>query len=172
MDILMTVLRLIHIGGGIFWVGATFFTEGFLVPTVSASGPEGGRLMGRLMTQSRFPVAISVTPMLTMLSGIIMYGIDFGRRDGFAWLGTYEGLAFTIGGLAGLLTLIPVFSMLRPAGEKILEVGQKIAAAGGPPSPALLAEMASWQEKRAQGGRLTVLLMIIAVIGMATARTF
>jgi uncharacterized membrane protein len=172
MDIWITLLRLIHIGGGIFWVGASFFTEGFLLPTVNASGPEGGRFMQRLMTQSRFPVAISVTPMLTMLSGIILYVRDFSLHDGFAWLGTYEGLAFTIGGLAGLLTLIPVFAMLRPAGEKMMELGQKMAAAGGPPSPALLAELASWQEKRVMGGRLSALLMIIAVIGMATARTF
>jgi uncharacterized membrane protein len=172
MELLMTVLRLIHIGAGIFWVGATFFTEGFLAPTVMASGPEGGRFMQRLMNGTRFQTAISVTPMLTMLSGIIMYGRDFAIRDGFAWLGSYEGLALTIGGLAGLLTLIPVFRLLRPANFKLMELGQQIASAGGPPSPALLAEMASWQEKRALGGRLTVLLMIIAVIGMATARPF
>jgi hypothetical protein len=172
MEILMTVLRLIHIGGGVFWVGATFFTEWFMGPAVAGLGPEGGRFMQRLMTQTRFPVAISVAPVLTMLSGIIMYVRDFSQYGGLDWLTRYEGLAFTIGGLAGLLTLIPVFTMLRPAGQRILELGQQMAAAGGPPSPAMLAEMQSWQEKRNTGGRLTALLLIIAVIGMATARPF
>lgn len=172
MDILMTVLRLIHIGSGIFWVGATFFTEGFLMPVIGAAGPEGGRLMQRLMTQSRFPVAISVTPILTMLTGIIMYILDIREFGGLSWLSVREGLLFTIGGLAGLLTLIPVFALLRPAGDKLMELGQQVAAAGGPPSPALQAELASWQEKRAMGGRLSALLLIIAVIAMATARPY
>jgi hypothetical protein len=167
MDAVIIVLRLVHIVGGVFWAGSTFFTEGFMAPMIALSGPEGGRFMERLMTQTRFGVAISLAAILTQLSGLILYWRDSQLSDG--WAGSGPGIGFAIGGLAGLLTLIPVFAMLRPAGDRMLELGRQLQAAGGPPSPELLAEMEVQQQRRTMGGRISALLLIISVIFMAIA---
>ena len=39
MDVLMIVLRLIHIGTAVFWGGSAFFMVSFLTPAVQAAGP-------------------------------------------------------------------------------------------------------------------------------------
>ena len=35
MDIYLLMLRLIHIGGGVFWVGAALFLVFYVAPTVA-----------------------------------------------------------------------------------------------------------------------------------------
>jgi hypothetical protein len=46
-------------------------------------------------------------------------------------------------------------------------IGQQIQAASGPPSPDLLAQLDMQRQRLAQGGRITALLLVIAVIGMS-----
>ncbi|MCP4424555.1 MAG: hypothetical protein GY803_08700 [Chloroflexi bacterium] len=45
-----------------------------------------------------------------------------------------------------------------------------MASAGGPPGPEQIAEMQSLQGKMAQGGGISAVLVILAVIGMALSR--
>ena len=49
MDIVMIVLRLIHIVTGVFWVGGSFLLLSYIVPAADAAGPAGGQFMQRLM---------------------------------------------------------------------------------------------------------------------------
>ena len=45
-SVLMVVLRLIHIIGGIFWVGTAFLVAWFLMPTQKATGMAGLTFVG------------------------------------------------------------------------------------------------------------------------------
>jgi hypothetical protein len=54
----MALLRLVHIVSGVFRVGTMLFVAGFLQPAVAAAGPDGGRVMQRLATATRFPTAV------------------------------------------------------------------------------------------------------------------
>jgi uncharacterized membrane protein len=165
-SVVLIVLRLIHILGGVFWAGTTFFYDGFLSPAVIASGPDGGRVISRLMTTTRFQTVMGLAAPLTQLSGILLFWRD-ARIDG--WLGSGPGIGFSIGALAGLLTLIPFFTMFRPATARVQELSQRMAAAGGPPDPALLAELRAAQERGLQGGRISLVLLVISTTFMAIA---
>jgi uncharacterized membrane protein len=99
------VLRLIHILSGIFWVGAIFLIAGFLVPTVQASGPEGGRFMQHLMLRRRLSVFLLIAMLLTVISGFTMYARLVAATNG-AWAGTPPGIGYGLGGLAAILAAV------------------------------------------------------------------
>jgi hypothetical protein len=47
------ILRLVHILAGVFWAGTVFLMAGFLVPTMRATGREGGVFVQYLMRERR-----------------------------------------------------------------------------------------------------------------------
>ncbi len=164
MDAYMIILRLIHIFAGIFWVGATFFMVGFVEPTVRASGPVGGQVMQKLMSGTRFSVAVAAAGGLTMLSGLLLYwrisnglttAVMFGSR-----------LPLTLGAISGILAGVLGGGIQGRASARLAALGQQMAA-GGTPDPAHLAEMQKLQETIRQGSAVTAVLMALAVIGMA-----
>ncbi len=169
MDWLMVVLRLIHIFAGIFWVGTTFFLEGFLQPTVRAAGAEGGQFMQRLMRQTRITQAMPLVALLTTLSGVLMFWRVSGELYG-PWLASGRGVVLTAGSLAGLAAFIVGLFFQSPASRRITQLAAQIAAAGGPPTPEQGAELQAMQKKLSQGSLYTTVLMVISVVGMAAAR--
>jgi len=168
MDVLMIVLRLIHILSGVFWAGTAFFFVSFLEPTVEAAGPEGGKFMQKL-AQTRFAIALSMAGLLTVLSGLLMYWRDSGGFQ-VAWITTPTGLAFAVGGLAGILAFLIGFFVSRPAVARMTVIGQQAQAAGGPPSPEQMAEIQALQKRVGQGALRVALLLTVALIGMSVAR--
>jgi uncharacterized membrane protein len=169
MDVIMLVLRLLHIFGGVAWVGGNFMLAGYVEPTVRAAGAEGGRFMQRLTGQSGFSEMMTVAAIANVLAGILLYWRDSGGLQP-AWIATGTGIVFTLGGLAGILAAVVGFGVSRPAAVQLGALGKEIASAGGPPAPEKLAQMQALSEKLRQGGRLGVALMIVALLGMATAR--
>jgi uncharacterized membrane protein len=67
------ILRLIHILAGVFWAGTAFLMAGFLIPTMRATGKEGGVFIQHLMRERRLHAVLGVAMLLTVLSGIAMY---------------------------------------------------------------------------------------------------
>jgi len=111
MNVLMIVLRVIHIFSGVFWVGVSFFNLGFLQPTVQATGNEGQKVMQHLTSHTRFTVTAYTAATLTLLSGWIMYWNLFGFRLSVLSLG--YGLFLTIGGIAGTIAWLIAIIFVR-----------------------------------------------------------
>jgi uncharacterized membrane protein len=166
---LMIVLRVIHIFSGVFWAGSVFFMLGFLAPTVDALGPDGGKFMQRLIGGTRLSTALASAAGLTALSGLIMYGIDFGSNLGAA-ISTGPGIVLTIGGLAGLVAAVIGGMVTGRTGARMIALGNEIQAAGGQPNPAQLDELKVLRERQANGLQWTAILLVIALLCMATAR--
>jgi len=161
------ILRLIHILGGIFWVGAMVVLAGFLLPTVRATGPQGGRFMQTLMQQKRLQVYLGLAALLTVLSGITMYARMAAASHG-AWAGSRPGIAYGVGAVAANLGAAIGGGVGSSAGRKMLAVGQAIGPAG--PSAEQQSELARLQGRMAIGARLAASLLIIAAGAMAIAR--
>lgn len=163
---MVILLRLIHIFAGISWAGGAFLATGFIEPTVRALGPEGGKFMQRMSGPGKFALYMTWGSILTALSGILLY---WEHSNGFDtnWIRSSSGLALTIGGSAGIIATVYGGAVTGPTTTKMAEVGKKIQAAGGPPSPELMAEMTALSAKLTQSGRISSLLLIIAVVGMA-----
>lgn len=170
MQALRIVLRLTHISSGSFWIGAAIFITLFLDPTVRAAGAEGGRFMQRMVTQTPLVKYMTLSSLLTVLSGITLYGLNAGFNPG--WITTREGLIFSIGSLAGVVAYVTGQFVIAPTAGRIGALGREIAMAGGPPSSVQLTEMSSLQARALRYGRLEVVLMVITIAGMAGARLF
>jgi hypothetical protein len=165
MDVLMALLRLIHIFAGVLWVGTAFFFILFLEPTIEAAGADGGKFMQRLM-QTRLAVTLSLASALVVISGLVMYWVRSGGLQA-AWIGSRAGIALTVGGAAGTLAFVVGLLVQAPASARIAALQKEIQAAGGPPSPAQMAAIGAQQKRVAVGSRWGAVLMVIALIGMA-----
>ena len=162
------ILRLIHIFAGVFWAGVAFFTAGLLTPAVAKMGPEGGRFMQQFVQRTQISKWMSLVALLTTLPGVILYVIDSGFSP--AWMATGIGAGWTIGGLAGIAAFLHGGLVTGRVSSRIEQLGQEIAAAGGPPSPAQMAEMGRLQARIRQAGVISAFLLAVAVLGMAVAR--
>jgi len=98
----MLWLRLVHIVAGAFWVGAAVFMAAIVVPAARAAGAEGGNFLERLMQQPRTRAALGGAMVLTVLSGLAMYGrLSGGFQRG--WVTSPQGLALGAGAIATIL---------------------------------------------------------------------
>jgi uncharacterized membrane protein len=168
MNIILILLRIIHIASGVLWVGGAFFITLFVEPAVKAAGPEGGKMMERL-TATRFPTVLTSAAGLAILSGILLYWRD---SAGFqvAWITTRTGLTFGLGGIAALAAYgIGVF-MVRPRLLRLGAIGKEIAASGGAPSSVQLGEIQTLQSSVERLSRTNAYVMLIILITMSAAR--
>jgi uncharacterized membrane protein len=165
---LTLLLRLIHILAGVFWAGSAFFLAGFLIPTVRETGPEGGRVMSHLVARRRLPVFVGIAMLLTVLSGLIMYGRTAAATHG-TWTGTAPGIAYGLGGLAAILGAVVGMGISGAAGRRMAAIGQRAAEAGRP-SPEQQAEIQGLQRRMMLGARIAAGLISVSVVAMATAR--
>jgi hypothetical protein len=164
---LTIVLRLLHILGGIFWVGTMILLAGFLLPTARATGPNGGRFMQHLMLHRRLPVYLGLAALLTVLSGIILYARMAAATHG-AWAGSRPGIAYGVGAVAAILAAAVGGPIGSSAGRKMLAVGQAIGPGG--PSAEQQAELARLQGRMALGARIAASLLLVAASAMAVGR--
>lgn len=170
METLRIVLRLVHIFSGTIWVGAAFFNALFIETTVRAAGAEGGRFMERLVTKTAFPQYMALSSLLTVITGITLFGLDLNFNP--AWITYREGLIFTVGSVAGLAAFVTGKFVIAPTAARIGALGQEMATAGGPPTTVQLGQMSALQSRAMRSGILELVLMAITVAGMAGARLF
>src|SRR3990172_1148338 len=78
LDILMVILRLIHIFSAVIWAGLAFTMVLFITPVVQTMGAEGGKFMQRISSGKIFRRFVPSVAGLTVLSGLIMYYRLFG----------------------------------------------------------------------------------------------
>jgi uncharacterized membrane protein len=165
----MIVLRLVHVLAGVVWVGAAIFVAVFLFPAVVAAGPAGGAVMRQLTQVRRLPLVLTWATWLTIGSGVLLY---WRLSGGFhpAWLQSGPGLTFGLGGLAGVAAAVLGMVVNAPTAKRIGELGQGIAAAGGPSTPEQSAEMARLQGTMRRATVAGAALLVVSTIAMAVAR--
>ena len=133
MTILFISLRLIHILAGTFWVGAAVVTTVFLMPAARAMGPEGGKFLQFVLGKSRMSNYISLSTILTTLSGIAFYWmVSGGLRS--AWVFTSSGSIFTIGSMTGIAAVILGGVVTAPTAARMEALSKEMQSAGGHPS--------------------------------------
>lgn len=169
MLIVYTLLRLIHIFAGVFWAGANLLMAFYVSPSVKATAPESGKFMQYLAQKSGFPKMAELSGWLTILAGVALFWVV---SSGFQpeWFTTHRGMVLSIGGLLAIAGFVVGFVMQKPAAKELGQLGQKIQAGGGPPSPEQMAQIQAQQAKLAKGGRWTAILLALSVAFMAISR--
>ncbi len=171
-QILVVILRLLHITFGMFWVGSALTTSFLTLPTVRATGPVGGQFFGEFMRRSRYHQLMLVSGLVTIASGLALYW-DF--YAGLTWSLTSPGpeTVFGLGGLVAIVVAVTANTMIPSVSRKLTAVGGQIGAAakdGGAPAPELLVERNRLSSRLAHIGMANAMLLVVAGALMAVAR--
>ena len=126
--------------------------------------------MRQIVVIRKFPVVASFAGLLTVLSGGWMYWHNISISQGKSWASSVPGMTYGVGALAAIVTMTLAGIIMGPTAKKVGKLGDAMAAAGGPPSAAQVAEMQALQARLQFGTRLGALFLCIAVISMAIAR--
>lgn len=165
MEYLTLVLRVLHIFGAVFWVGAAWLSAFFLVPTVRALGPDASKFMGHVIGVRKLSVYISIASGTTLVAGWALWLLRFGMPS----LNTHAGVTFLIGGIVGTIAF-GVGMMVGSTSRRISALGAEIAQQGKPPTPEQGAQMGALQARMASVGLWTAILTAIALFLMSIAR--
>ena len=166
MNAELIVLRLIHVLGGVFWVGAGLYNTFFILPALTRiGGPVPGQLMGALQ-QRRLFVIMPTVAVLTILSGARLWWLVGG---GWHYFQHRSGHIFAISGIFAILSFIVGMAISRPAGVRAGALMR--SAASDEASRKLIAdEVAKLQYRALVSGYIAVALLVLAAAGMAVAR--
>ena len=164
---IVVVLRLFHIGAGVFWVGGVLMFARFIFPAVQAVGPAAGPFMDQLTRVRQLPRALLGAGFVTSLSGLLLYWHDSAGFQG-AFMSSVPGMTFGTGGLLAIVALVIGLTVNAPTAKRLGALAA--AAQGAPPSPEQSAQMQQLQARLGAAARIVMVLLVLATAAMATAR--
>jgi len=155
----------VHVAFAILWAGGAITAGFFLVPAVLEAGPSGGAVMAGI-TKRRFPIVMSGSAILVVLSGIRLYM----ARANAAWLATPEGIGLSIGALLGIGAFFIGMFVQKPLVERLGALSGQVAASGGPPTPEQAKDLQALRERLGKIARVTAWHIIGATVLMTSHR--
>ena len=169
MDTWLIVFRVVHIVAAAFWVGGAIIGTFFLNPTAKALGPAAQPFMDHLSRQRRIGVFFPIVATLTVVAGAFLYWRASAGLSG-TWITSPTGLAFTIGALCGIASLILGGVLVGPSIGEQVAVRNELAAGDGVPTDVQRQRLERAEAKMRLADRVDVPLILAAVVLMATAR--
>lgn len=165
---LIIILRILHIGAGVFWAGAVFFLARFLGPAAGKLGPAAAPVMRELVEARRIHVALAVAAVVTVLAGALLYWNNIVASHG-AWARSVSGQVYGIGAVCGVVALLIGATVNSPTATRIVALGASMQG-GAPPSAEAQGEMQRLQRRLAGASAVVATLLLVTVIAMAIAR--
>ena len=170
MDLFVIVLRLVHVVGGVLWVGGAVFLDLFVARAAKQLGPQAEPMMNRIVVVQKMPIYFTVLAGLTILAGLILFWRD-SAGDPVGWITRdATGLTFGIGGLAAILAFGVGLFGIKPTMQEIGAAGAAMKSVDGPPSQEMIGRMNAAQERLGRLNHISLGLLGIAVATMAIAR--
>ena len=105
MNYYLLVLRILHIGAGAFWVGATLSLAFFIKPALKEKGGTGQKFIDYLITKKRFGTDSAGAGGMAGIAGILLYWRDSQGLTS-AWMHSSTGIGFVAGAVFGLIAFI------------------------------------------------------------------
>jgi uncharacterized membrane protein len=164
MIYLIWLLRIIHIVGGVIWVGGTLIMTFFIGPAIGATGESGQRFIGHLMNNLKFSNRIAAAAGSTVLAGLILFWLD--ARAGEAWLRSSFATGLGIGAAFALVGFV-FGSLIGRTARAMAQLGAQMQ---GKPSADQLARMQTIQKQQSTYSMIAAVALVLAVVFMAIAR--
>ena len=153
MDVTLLLLRVLHIGSAIFWVGSAFAFFLFFQPSAHSLGPDGeGAFMANLTRVRRFPMVILGAGIVTVGAGLTLYLRNAGGLQ--LWISSPTGIGFTIGAIAAIISFALGPLAILPTLGKLDAIGGSLAADHRPPTPDELATIQALQGRLRTVGKV------------------
>jgi uncharacterized membrane protein len=165
MNWFVIALRIVHILGGVFWVGSAVFNGLFLGPAVGATAEAGQKVVAHLVTKARLTTMISAAAGLTVLAGGALYWIDSQGLTSL-WTRSGPGTGFGLGALFALVGF--VFGII--VGRDMSTLVRVASQISGKPTPEQLGKIQATQQQLAYAGPTNTVALVLALLCMATAR--
>ncbi len=163
-QVLIWLLRIIHIVGGVFWVGGSLIMTFFVVPAVGVMGESGQKFIGHMMNKLKLSSRMAAASGSSVLAGAILFGLD--ARAGAAWARSGFGIGLSIG--AGFAVIGFILGILVGRASKTM--AQLGAQFQGKPNSEQLAQVQAIQKQQATYSTLSTVALVLAVVFMAIAR--
>jgi uncharacterized membrane protein len=167
----MIVLRAFHILSGALWFGSAFLFAGYIGPSAAELGPRAGELMSAVIKKRRFTKVIAGLAITTVIVGWVLWLKNALSYPSIGdWLTSPFGLVLTIGGVLATAAAYTGISGIGNNVEKVVDIGDAVAASGGPPTPEQAARVAHLGAEIEKHSKIDLVLLFGAVFAMATAR--
>lgn len=167
-DPALLLLRLLHIAGGIFWVGAAVTSVAFLEPAVHDLGDDGQKFMRQLTKRRRLPEFVTAAAVINLVAGGLLYWRSSGGFQS-GWILSPMGIGFTIGALAAILAAVIAVAFILPTLNRLETAGQH-ALSGQPAGAEAVADLHRLEQRLRVASLANVAMLTLAVVTMATAR--
>lgn len=162
------VLRIVHIGFGVFWAGGVMFMNFLIGPSIGAAGPEGFRVMQELNKRRYFHIILGAAA-LTIISGL-----DLVRRDSSnftpGWFHSPTGIGISTGMVAAIIAFLIGVLAINPAMKRLSALGAEMMHATPDARGALSTQVDAARARLIAFGMVGTIFVVIAVLAMATAR--
>lgn len=165
MNILLIVLRLLHIASALLWVGLGIVSYFYIMPAVLKASDAGMRYAKTLFTRTNFGMIFAVVSGLTTLAGILLYLT--GSASHFSQTGN---IVLAIGAVAGLAATIHGGAVVSRSTRAFSEALNRTVSDAGVIVSDGLSQLNTLGVTLQSHARISVVLMIIALVGMGSAR--
>lgn len=162
------VLRLVHVVGGVIWVGFAAFNTYFLIPALGGAGPAAGPVMARLQERKLFTVLPWIA-VATIASGLRLLMITSTGFSG-GYFATRQGFVYAAGAAAATVGFLIALLVTRPS---MLRAGALMASRAAAPAAEqarIDGQAALLRAKAGVSGQVSTLLLLAAAVAMALAR--
>ncbi len=165
--VLFLSLRVLHVLLAACWLGATVFMSFMLMPVIEQSGQAGGQIMVGLHRKG-MTAFFGALGGITVLTGIYLFWRFTGGFDP-AVSRSNAGMAYSIGGAAGLLATIIGGSVVGRSANKIVELMGQMATLPEAQKGAIVQQVSALRQRLKSFGVVVVALQVIALTLMAVA---
>ena len=166
MDIILVLLRLLHIVTAFIWVGLGITVTFYLIPAALKSGESGLRFFKSLLAHTNFGMIFSVVAGLTTLAGILLYAHGNALRV-FSQTGN---IVLGIGAIAGIAATIHGGAVLGRNTKALEKQVEEHVPDNAPVAADALTKINGMIVELKRHANISTGLMLVALICMGGAR--
>ena len=165
---MLIILRLLHIVGGVLWVGMFFLMMIFIMPSIQEAGPAGGTIVQGLQRR-KLLVVMPVIAIATLLSGLWLFWVV---SNGFepTYMRSAMGRTLGVGAASAILAFVLGIAIHRPAMLRTGALAETMAKASETERTAAAPELARLRARTKLSGHAILGLLFLAVAAMSVAR--
>lgn len=164
----LLILRLIHVVGGVVWVGGATYIAFALAPAIGAAGPAGAPVMANVARTKLF-IWLPTIAVLTMLAGVRLMQLTSHSMSS-AYFASGPGQGYSAGAVCGLIGFCVEMLIARPSMRKAGMLMASKATAPESSHAGIDAQVATLRVRGAQAGVVSSVLLLLATAAMAVAR--
>lgn len=167
----MLVFRFLHIVAGVLWVGSAFLFLAFIGPSADEVGPSAQPLLTAAVKKRKASKVVSGLGVTTVVAGWALWLRSMSIHGSLGeWVTSSFGLVLTIGGVLATIAAVLGVIAIAPALERLIDIGNEVARSGGRPSTEQQHRIDQLRASLQSHGKIDLVLLLLAVTAMATAR--